>query len=82
MQNYGFIMMFILFIICYAAFPQLTGSAQGLRIFQFLYFFSSFWNQVGFSGSVLGGFGVLGVCGVSAQSGAAHLLFLYFFGSF
>jgi hypothetical protein len=47
MQNYGFIMMFILFLICGAAFPQLTASAQGLRVFQFLYFFSSFWNQVG-----------------------------------
>lgn len=46
MQNYGFIMMFVLFLICGVAFPQLTSSAQGLRIFQFLYFFSSFWNQV------------------------------------
>lgn len=47
MQNIGFIMMFILFLICGVAFPQLTSSAQGLRVFQFLYFFSSFWNQVG-----------------------------------
>lgn len=36
MQNYGFIMMFILFLICGVAFPQLTSSAQGLRIFQSL----------------------------------------------
>lgn len=46
MQSYGFIMMFVLFLICGVAFPQLTSSAQGLRVFQFLYFMSSFFNQV------------------------------------
>jgi hypothetical protein len=67
----------------FEGFVVLGRRSQGLRIFQFLYFFSSFWNQVGFSGSVCWGFGVRGVCGVRAsQSGSAHLLFLYFFGSF
>jgi hypothetical protein len=33
MQNYGFIMMFILFLICGAAFPQLTASSQGVAYF-------------------------------------------------
>jgi hypothetical protein len=47
MQNVGFIMMFVLFLICGVAFPTLTASATGLRAFQFLYFFSSFWNQFG-----------------------------------
>jgi hypothetical protein len=43
MQNVGFIMMFVLFLICGAAFSQLRGSVTGLHVFQFLYFFSSFW---------------------------------------
>jgi hypothetical protein len=43
MQNVGFIMMFVLFLICGVAFPQLRGSTTGLHVFQFLYFFSSFW---------------------------------------
>jgi hypothetical protein len=47
MQSNGFFMMFVLFITCGLAFPWLTASAQGLRVFQFLYFLSSFWNQVG-----------------------------------
>jgi hypothetical protein len=47
MQNVGFIMMFVLFLICGVAFPTLTASEAGLRAFQFLYFFSSFWNQFG-----------------------------------
>jgi hypothetical protein len=47
MQSVGFIMMFVLFLICGVAFRTLTASAAGLRAFQFLYFFSSFWNQFG-----------------------------------
>jgi hypothetical protein len=47
MQNVGFIMMFVLFLICGVAFKTLKASATGLRAFQFLYFFSSFWNQFG-----------------------------------
>eukprot|EP00882_Tetradesmus_deserticola_P019871 GHRQ01021415.1.p1 GENE.GHRQ01021415.1~~GHRQ01021415.1.p1 ORF type:complete len:188 (+),score=64.82 GHRQ01021415.1:177-740(+) len=47
MQSTGFIMMFVLFLICGVAFNTLTASANGLRTFQFLYFFSSFWNQFG-----------------------------------
>jgi hypothetical protein len=53
MQSNGFFMMFVLFLTCGLSFPQLTASAQGLRVFQFLYFFSSFWNQVGDSHSVV-----------------------------
>jgi hypothetical protein len=34
----GFLMMFVLFLICGVAFPQLVGSATGLRAFQTLYF--------------------------------------------
>jgi hypothetical protein len=47
MQSVGFIMMFVLFLICGVAFNTLTATASGLRAFQFLYFFSSFWNQFG-----------------------------------
>lgn len=47
MQTFGFFMMFVLFLICGAAFKVLTASASGLHGFQFLYFFSSFWNQFG-----------------------------------
>ena len=39
--------MFVLFIICAVAFDSLTASEAGLHAFQFLYFFSSFWNQFG-----------------------------------
>ena len=47
MQANGFMMMFILYLICAVAYPQLTASQAGLHAFQFLYFFSSFWNQFG-----------------------------------
>jgi MFS family permease len=47
MQNIGFIMMFVLFLICGVAFPTLTASETGLRAFQALYFLSSFFNQFG-----------------------------------
>jgi Sugar (and other) transporter len=47
MQGTGFLMMFLLFIVCAALYPTLTSSVPGLRAFQFLYFFSSFWNQFG-----------------------------------
>jgi hypothetical protein len=35
--------LFLLYIICGAAFSPLTSSQSGLHAFQFLYFFSSFW---------------------------------------
>lgn len=47
MQTFGFFMMFVLFLICAVAFNVLTASQEGLHAFQFLYFFSSFWNQFG-----------------------------------
>lgn len=40
-------MMFILFLICGAAYPTLLASQQGLYAFQALYFMSSFFNQFG-----------------------------------
>lgn len=43
MQNIGFLMMFVLFIICGAAYYPLQSSVSALHVFQFLYFFSSFW---------------------------------------
>ena len=47
MQSLGFWMMFILFLICGAAFGPLTASKAGYRAFQALYFLSSFFNQFG-----------------------------------
>ncbi|KAI8468145.1 MAG: major facilitator superfamily domain-containing protein [Monoraphidium minutum] len=47
MQTFGFTMMFILFLICGAAYKQLTSSAAGYHAFQALYFLSSFFNQFG-----------------------------------
>jgi MFS family permease len=54
MQIMGFSWMFVLFLICAAAFSQLTcvgvPKAQlpcpAIQAFEFLYFFSSFWGQV------------------------------------
>jgi len=45
MQAIGFAMMFVLFIACGAAYDTLV--ADYIQLFQFLYFFSSFWNQFG-----------------------------------
>ena len=47
MQANGFMMMFILYLICAVAYNSLTATESGLHAFQFLYFFSSFWNQFG-----------------------------------
>lgn len=47
MQTIGFMMMFVLFLICGVAYPTLTASAVGLHAFQALYFLSSFFNQFG-----------------------------------
>lgn len=46
-QYIGFLWMFVLYIICAIAYPHLLASTAGLHGFQFLYFFSSFWNQFG-----------------------------------
>ncbi|EMC93936.1 hypothetical protein BAUCODRAFT_141348 [Baudoinia panamericana UAMH 10762] len=49
MQAVGFIMSFILFLICAAAYPLLNQKpgSPGAQAFIFLYFFSSFWIQFG-----------------------------------
>lgn len=45
MQAIGFMMMFVLFLICGVAYNTLI--AKSIQAFQFLYFFSSYWNQFG-----------------------------------
>eukprot|EP00889_Picochlorum_renovo_P006677 jgi/Picre1/33707/NNA_001186.t1 len=45
MQAIGFSMMFILFLMCGIFYSQLVE--DHIHVFQFLYFFSSFWNQFG-----------------------------------
>lgn len=45
MQYIGFGMMFVLFITCGTAYETLISDY--IQLFQFLYFFSSFWNQFG-----------------------------------
>jgi MFS family permease len=47
MQSVGFTMDFICFIIPAAMYSTLTKPGAGVKVFQFLYFFSSFWNQFG-----------------------------------
>jgi MFS family permease len=47
MQSIGFLADFILFVISAALFNQLQQPGGPIKVFQFLYFFSSFWNQFG-----------------------------------
>ncbi len=47
MQAIGFLADFILFLLPAALWGTLTGSVTGTKVFQFIYFFSSFWNQFG-----------------------------------
>jgi hypothetical protein len=47
MQSIGFLADFILFIISAALFNTLQQPGRPVKIFQFMYFFSSFWNQFG-----------------------------------
>jgi hypothetical protein len=47
MQSVGFMADFICFIIPAAIYGTLTKPGVGIKVFQFLYFFSSFWNQFG-----------------------------------
>jgi Sugar (and other) transporter len=47
MQAIGFAADFILFIIPAALFNQLQQPGGPIKVFQFMYFFSSFWNQFG-----------------------------------
>ncbi|KAL4434292.1 hypothetical protein ABPG75_000733 [Micractinium tetrahymenae] len=44
MQAFGFLMLFILFLLIAALYPTLLSNTGA---FQFLYLFSSFWNQLG-----------------------------------
>lgn len=47
MQSIGFLADFILFVISAALFTKLEQPGGPIKVFQFLYFFSSFWNQFG-----------------------------------
>jgi Sugar (and other) transporter len=47
MQSVGFIIDFILFVIPAATFNHLQHPGAPIKGFQFMYFFSSFWNQFG-----------------------------------
>ncbi|BFZ62277.1 hypothetical protein YB2330_003366 [Saitoella coloradoensis] len=47
MQSIGFLVQFILFIIPAAMYDTLRTPGTPIKIFQFLYFFSSFWQQFG-----------------------------------
>lgn len=47
MQFVGFSMDFILFVVAAFAFTPLTAPGAGVKVFQFLYYFSSFWAQFG-----------------------------------
>jgi len=47
MQSIGFLADFALFIAGAAAYDTLTKPGSGVKLFQFIYFFSSFWNQFG-----------------------------------
>src|ERR1700685_1353069 len=47
MQAIGFLADFILFIIPATLFTSLSQPGTPIKVFQFVYFFSSFWNQFG-----------------------------------
>lgn len=47
MQAVGFLACFVLFLVPACLWDSLTGSKTGGKVFQFIYFFSSFWNQFG-----------------------------------
>ena len=47
MQAIGFVATFIIFIIAASLFPTLQKPGTPVKIFEFLYFFSSFWVQFG-----------------------------------
>ncbi|KAF8308788.1 MFS general substrate transporter, partial [Clavulina sp. PMI_390] len=47
MQTMGFVWDFICFVIPAFAYETMTKPGAGIKAFQFLYFFSSFWNQFG-----------------------------------
>jgi MFS family permease len=47
MQSVGFLAIFILFVIAASLYPTLIKPGAAIKVFQFIYFFSSFWNQFG-----------------------------------
>ena len=51
MQAIGFLAIFIIFIISAAKYDELTKPGAPVKVFQFLYFFSSFWSQFGPNGT-------------------------------
>ena len=51
MQAVGFLAIFIIFLISAARFPELSEPGTPVKVFQFMYFFSSFWSQFGPNGT-------------------------------
>ena len=47
MQAIGFLVIFVLFVIPAAMYGTLTKPGTPIKLFQFMYFFSSFWSQLG-----------------------------------
>eukprot|EP00884_Botryococcus_braunii_P017220 jgi/Botrbrau1/4181/Bobra.0192s0041.1 len=47
LQNMGFLIVFVCFLVCAAAYDWLISTPQTLHLFQFLYFASSFFGQFG-----------------------------------
>ena len=51
MQAVGFLAIFVIFIISAAKFDELQEPGTPVKVFQFLYFFASFWSQFGPNGT-------------------------------
>lgn len=51
MQAVGFLAIFVIFIISAALFDKLEKPGTPIKVFQFMYFFSSFWSQFGPNGT-------------------------------
>ena len=47
MQAIGFLADFVLFLLPAVLWDTFTGSKPATKVFMFIYFFSSFWNQFG-----------------------------------
>lgn len=47
MQAIGFLADFALFLLPAVLWDTLTGTKTALKVFMFIYYFSSFWNQFG-----------------------------------
>ena len=51
MQAVGFLAIFVIFVISAAKFHELQEPGAPVKVFQFLYFFASFWSQFGPNGT-------------------------------